>query len=157
MDRISRSRRSAIMSRIRGRGNERTELTVARFFRRAGIKGWRRHMTVKLVSSIGFASDGTKFKSLVRPDFTFPKKRLAVFIDGCFWHGCPRCYRSPKTHKRFWWAKVARNRERDYFQSVALRKSRWRVIRVWECRLRRGLSTQSTIIKLLQWLRRRGL
>jgi DNA mismatch endonuclease (patch repair protein) len=59
-----------------------------------------------------------------------------LFIDGCFWHGCPKCYRIPKSRKKFWSAKVLRNKERDKFQTFALRQSGWRVIRIWECHLK---------------------
>ena len=135
MDRVTTAKRSAIMSRIRGRGNQRTETDVVSLLRKAGTKGWRRQLTLKLGKAQGEASDGTVFKSQVRPVFVFPKSKTALFIDGCFWHGCPRCYRQPKTRKKFWSAKILRNRERDKFQTQALRRIGWRVIRIWECRL----------------------
>ena len=140
MDRISKAERSAIMSRIRGRGNKRTETDVIRLFRNSGIKGWRRHLTIRFAESKSrraLSSDGIKFKAQVRPDFSFPKMRVALFIDGCFWHGCPKCYRKPKSRGRFWTTKVRRNRERDQFQTFALRRNGWRVIRIWECSLTR--------------------
>jgi DNA mismatch endonuclease, patch repair protein len=133
VDRISKAKRSAIMSRIRGRGNQRTEKDVIRLLRDAKIKGWRRHLTIRLGDRKGFASDGTKFKSQVRPDFIFSISKIALFIDGCFWHGCPKCYRIPKSRKKFWSAKVLRNKERDKFQTMALRRNGWKVIRIWEC------------------------
>jgi len=135
VDKISKVRRSAIMSRIRGHGNKRTETDVIKLLRKSGIKGWRRRLTIKLGDKVGVASDGTKFKSQVRPDFSFPKLKIALFIDGCFWHGCPKCYRLPKSRKKFWSAKVLRNKERDRFQTFALKRNRWRVIRIWECSL----------------------
>jgi DNA mismatch endonuclease, patch repair protein len=136
VDRISKAERSAIMSRIRARGNRRTEISFASLLRKRKIIGWRRHLTIKLKQTKISASDGTKFKPQVRPDFVFPKKKLAVFIDGCFWHGCPKCYRNPKSRKKFWSAKVLRNKERDTFQNRALRRIGWRVVRVWECALK---------------------
>jgi DNA mismatch endonuclease (patch repair protein) len=81
---------------------------------------------------VGIASDGTVFKARVRPDFSFPKLKLAVFVDGCFWHGCKMCYRQPKSRKGFWGAKVLRNLERDRFQSRHLKRIGWRVLRIWE-------------------------
>lgn len=135
MDRISKARRSAIMSQIRGTGNKRTEIDVIRLLRASRIKGWRRHLTISLRKAHGVASDGTLFKPRVRPDFTFPKSKLALFIDGCFWHGCPKCYRNPKSRKKFWSGKVLRNKERDSFQTRSLKQCRWQVIRMWECRL----------------------
>jgi len=136
VDRISKAERSAIMSRIRGQGNKRTEIGVISLFRKSGIKGWRRHLIIKLEQIKISASDGTKFKPQVRPDFVFPKFKVALFIDGCFWHGCPKCYRKPKSRGRFWTAKVRRNKERDKFQTMALKRNGWHVIRIWECALK---------------------
>ena len=139
MDRVSRAGRSAIMSRIRGRGNKRTETDVIRLLRKSGITGWRRHQTIRFAesrSSRASSSDGVRFKAQVRPDFSFPKLKVALFIDGCFWHGCPKCYRKPKTRGRFWTTKVRRNRERDLFQTFGLKVNGWRVIRIWECALK---------------------
>jgi DNA mismatch endonuclease (patch repair protein) len=135
VDRVSKTERSAIMSRIRGQGNKRTETDVVALLRKSKIKGWRRHLTIKLSDKVGVASDGTRFKPQVRPDFIFPKSKVALFIDGCFWHGCPKCYRQPKTRGKFWSAKILRNRERDKFQTSALRRCDWHVIRIWECKL----------------------
>ena len=126
------------MSRIRGRGNKRTEIDVIGLFRKSAIKGWRRHQTIRFSeskSSRAQSSDGIKFKAQVRPDFSFPKLKIALFIDGCFWHGCPKCYRKPKSHGRFWTIKVHRNKERDRFQTLALKRKGWRVVRIWECAL----------------------
>jgi DNA mismatch endonuclease (patch repair protein) len=134
-DTVSRQVRSKIMSRTRGTGNRRTEQLFASALRRAGIAGWRRHLVIKLPvtrSSKAIATDGTPFRPQVRPDFVFPKQRVAVFIDGCFWHGCPRCYQAPSSAKAFWSAKVLRNKERDRYQRSALKRLGWTVVRVWE-------------------------
>jgi DNA mismatch endonuclease (patch repair protein) len=125
------------MSRIRGTGNKRTDVDVARLLRKSGIKGWRRYQTIRFDNISHTASDGTAFKPQVRPDFVFPKSKTALFVDGCFWHGCPKCYRTPKSRKKFWSAKVLRNKERDRFQTRALKSSGWRVIRIWECGLKK--------------------
>ena len=66
------------------------------------------------------------------PDFANKRRRIAVFIDGCFWHGCPRCYKSPKSNKRYWLPKIGGNIDRDKEYSRALRKSGWKVLRFWE-------------------------
>lgn len=135
MDFISKAKRSAVMSRIRGRGNKRTEISFISLLRKSGINGWRRHQIIHFdIKRVHreIASDGTIFKTCVKPDFLFPKLKVALFIDGCFWHGCLKCYRSPKTRMKFWAAKIQRNRERDLFQTQALRLSGWRVIRVRE-------------------------
>ena len=139
VDTVSRQVRSQIMSRIRGTGNKRTDKAVASMLRKAGIKGWRRHVVIKLPptkSAMSVASDGTKFKSQVRPDFVFRKQKVALFIDGCFWHGCPRCYTAPKSARGFWKRKVITNRERDRYQTAALNKFGWKVVRLREHQLR---------------------
>jgi len=108
------------MAAVRSRGNQSTELVFARLLRNAHISGWRRHADL-----IG------------RPDFSFRRERVGVFLDGCFWHGCPRCYRAPATNRRYWAEKVARNVARDRRQRQQLRRAGWRVLRIWEHLLRR--------------------
>jgi len=108
------------MSRIRGKGNTSTELALISIFKELGIIGWRR---------------GSRLKG--KPDFVFPKSKIAVFSDGCFWHG-HECQRStPKTHKKYWLPKIARNKKRDIEVSEFLQGKGWRVIRIWECELKK--------------------
>ena len=76
----------------------------------------------------------TVFK--VRPDFVFPKIKVAVFVDGCFWHGCPRHATRPKNNRAFWDKKLAGNKARDVLVTKTLRRAGWRVIRIWECGIR---------------------
>ena len=116
----TKAKRSEVMGRIRGRGNRTTEVRLAAIFRAHGITGWRRQYPLP-----------------GRPDFAFPARRLAVFVDGCFWHGCPRHGTSPKSNARFWREKIARNRERDREVNRELRRRGWRVLRIWEHELRR--------------------
>src|SRR4051794_5345566 len=71
-------------------------------------------------------------RSAPRPDLVFPRKRVAVFVDGCFWHGCPAHGVRPRTNADYWAAKIERNRERDERNDDALAASGWAVIRVWE-------------------------
>lgn len=71
-----------------------------------------------------------------RPDLAFPGRRLAVFVDGCFWHGCPRHYGAPKTNRTYWSAKVERNAERDTRDRLRLETAGWTVLRVWQCELK---------------------
>ena len=118
IDILSRKERSLLMSRIRGKGNEKTEVRLARLLRKAGISGWRRHLPIP-----------------GRPDFAFRKQKVAVFVDGCFWHGCPRCFRLPKQNRAFWKAKIEGNRRRDRSVNGRLRRLGWRVIRIKECGL----------------------
>ena len=108
-------RRSEIMSRVRSSGNRSTEAALAALFRAEKISGWRR----------GFPLHG-------RPDFVFPAAGVAVFADGCFWHGCPRHCRLPKSRRKYWREKIARNRRRDAAVSRKLRRDGWRVLRIWE-------------------------
>lgn len=119
MDNLDKRQRSEAMAKVRARGNASTELRVAGLFRTHKIKGWRRHLPLA-----------------GRPDFTFPKTKLAIFVDGCFWHGCPRCYSAPGTSKAFWKAKLAKNKMRDLAVNRQLRKAGWKVIRIWECKLK---------------------
>ncbi|MGA7193765.1 MAG: DNA mismatch endonuclease Vsr [Anaerolineales bacterium] len=69
---------------------------------------------------------------LGKPDFVFPKRKIALFVDGCFWHGCPKHSSAPKSNRRFWMKKLKANKERDKFVNRELRKSGWKVVRVWE-------------------------
>ena len=68
----------------------------------------------------------------MRPDFVFTRQRLAVFIDGCFWHWCPQHCTVPRANRTYWEQKLARNRERDGKVTSALTSAGWRVLRVWE-------------------------
>jgi DNA mismatch endonuclease (patch repair protein) len=72
----------------------------------------------------------------VKPDFVFPKLKLALFVDGCFWHGCPKHATKPVNNRAFWQRKLAGNKTRDRVVNRALRRAGWRVIRIWECDLR---------------------
>ncbi len=119
-DVFTKAKRSEVMSRIRGKGNNRTEGVLVQLFREEGITGWRRHL-----------------KLTGKPDFTFPRERLTVFVDGCFWHGCPKCYRAPKANRKFWEAKITRNRERDREVNRELRRRGWRVLRIAEHSLKK--------------------
>jgi DNA mismatch endonuclease (patch repair protein) len=145
------------MSRIRSRGNRDTELALVALFRRLGITGWRRHWEIRSPKfEVRIKSEGRKPKPgrahpasgirhpasgitpfRVHPDFVFPKLRLAVFVDGCFWHGCPRHGNQPANHRAFWRRKLAANVARDRRVNRALRVTGWRVLRIWEHALAR--------------------
>lgn len=114
-DWLTREQRSRNMSSIRSKGNRTTEARFAALLRAQHISGWRRH---------GRLSG--------KPDFVFPQRRVAVFIDGCFWHGCPRCYKLPRDNRRYWRRKIAGNRLRDRRNARLLRATGWRVLRFWE-------------------------
>jgi DNA mismatch endonuclease, patch repair protein len=68
----------------------------------------------------------------VRPDVVFTRSRVAVFVDGCFWHGCPEHGETPVANREFWEAKIAGTRERDHRQTAALEDAGWTVVRLWE-------------------------
>jgi DNA mismatch endonuclease (patch repair protein) len=123
------------MSAVRGRGNRSTELRLVSLLRAHHIVGWRR----------GVALPG-------KPDFVFRNGKVVVFVDGCFWHGCPRHGRTPKTRVAFWKAKLARNVQRDRLVSRSLHESGWTVLRIWECALTRhhAKRTIKRIIRALQ-------
>ena len=118
--------RSQLMARIRSRGNKKTEVVMVALLRANGITGWRRHQPLP-----------------GRPDFIFRRERVALFVDGCFWHGCPRHYRPPTSSRSFWREKVETNRSRDLRVTRALRKAGWTVVRVWECALTRRASART--------------
>lgn len=107
-------KRSAVMARIRSSGNAETELRLIEILRKFKITGWRRNQRLP-----------------GRPDFIFPKERLVVFVDGCFWHGCPRCYRRPSSNQSYWDEKYSRNTARDRRVNRKLRALGWSVIRIW--------------------------
>jgi DNA mismatch endonuclease, patch repair protein len=135
-------KRSDVMSRIRGRGNRDTELLLAKLFRQYRITGWRRHLKVKLgeLRNIGRESTTRKQRNkpktraqlAVHPDFFFLHQRTAVFVDGCFWHGCPKHSNLPANNCPFWEKKLNGNKVRDRFVNRCLRKAGWRVVRIWE-------------------------
>lgn len=68
----------------------------------------------------------------VRPDIVFTRSRVAIFVDGCFWHGCPEHFAAPRSNRTYWGPKIARNVERDSEVTAALTSSGWHVVRVWE-------------------------
>jgi DNA mismatch endonuclease (patch repair protein) len=146
-DVFSKRKRSEVMSRIRSRGNRDTELALVRLLRANGITGWRRHARVAVEGRKsrvdGKAISGSRHSSLVsrltvRPDFVFRKLRTAIFVDGCFWHGCPRHATKPANNRTFWKKKLAGNKQRDQLVNRALRRAGWRVVRIWECELARN-------------------
>jgi DNA mismatch endonuclease, patch repair protein len=120
-DTLSREDRSLLMTAVKSKGNASTELRALDVLRGKGIVGWRRHPAY----------------IAGKPDFYFPTQKVALFIDGCFWHGCPRCGRLPKSRLKFWRAKIIANRRRDTVVNRTLAKRKICVIRVWEHELLR--------------------
>jgi DNA mismatch endonuclease (patch repair protein) len=119
-DTFDKAERSRIMAAVRSRGNKATELSLVKLFRAAGLKGWRRHAAI-----------------LGRPDFVFAKQGVAIFVDGCFWHGCAKHCRMPASNRKYWVAKIERNVRRDSLTRKTLQSKGWKVLRVWEHELKR--------------------
>ncbi len=114
MGRLEGLSRSAQMSRIRGE-NTGPERRLRSALWKIGLR-----YRINSATPIG------------RPDIVFPKASIAVFVDGCFWHGCPQHYVRPRTHTDHWDAKLRENVERDRSQTLALEGLGWRVVRIWE-------------------------
>ncbi|HWO56948.1 MAG TPA: very short patch repair endonuclease [bacterium] len=123
--------RSAIMSKIRSSRNASTELRLMSMLRREHLAGWRR---------------GSQLPG--RPDFVWHRERVAVFVDGCFWHGHNCRNLTPRTNARWWEAKILRNIKRDNHFGRRLRSLGWRVLRIRECHLKRRPEWVLTRIRL---------
>ena len=136
MDKIDKATRSRLMSRIRS-ANTGLEENFRRLLRKAGIRGYVRSPN----NIIG------------RPDFVFRRHRLAVFLDSCFWHGCSRHLRMPRSRLSYWNKKIALNRRRDRRQSRLLRGLGWCVLRVWEHELK---TPAKVLAKISEKLRRQA-
>jgi DNA mismatch endonuclease, patch repair protein len=126
MDHVSKEVRSRIMAAVHSRGNTTTELPLAKLLWAAGLRGYRKHWPVT-----------------GKPDFAWPARKVAVFVDGCFWHGC-RCKYLPRTNTEFWRSKIETNKRRDRQVTKALRSEGWTVIRIKECAVRK----QATLTRI---------
>ncbi|WP_411677823.1 very short patch repair endonuclease [Caproicibacter sp.] len=119
-DVYDKATRSAVMSKVRSKGNKSTELRLIEVFHEYGITGWRRNYTVK-----------------GHPDFVFMERRIAVFVDGCFWHGHDCRNTRPKENEDFWAAKRKRNIMHDREVTAKFEQRGWTVVRIWECELKK--------------------
>lgn len=115
-DIFTKKKRSEVMSAIKGKGNKTTEIELIKLFRQNGIKGWRRNCG----GMVG------------KPDFIFPNQKVAVFVDGCFWHGCRRHRSIPASNRKFWLNKIENNRRRDALVNRLIKRNGWTVFRIWE-------------------------
>ena len=118
-DIVDADTRSEIMSKVRSNGNKSTELRLIALFKAAAVFGWRRNYPVK-----------------GKPDFVFLKQRIAVFVDGCFWHGHDCRNTRPAVNTDYWTAKRESNMSRDIEVTAAFKSRGWRVLRIWECELK---------------------
>lgn len=123
--------RSKAMAAVRGKGNKTTEWRLRMALVRSGLTGWTLHPK----------------NILGHPDFFFPEAQLAVFVDGCFWHGCPICGHIPKTNNDYWKEKIMRNRERDIVTNEHLTLHGVKVVRFWEHQLTFELCDCVAVIK----------
>lgn len=117
-DVYSKDKRSEVMRAVKSRGNKSTELKVIKIFKEFKIVGWRRN-----------------YKLFGKPDFVFPKEKLAIFVDGCFWHGHNCRNTKPAANVDYWRQKIERNKARDEAVSKTLAEKSWRVLRIWECKI----------------------
>lgn len=120
-DRVSKFERSLIMKAVKSHGNVSTELRFIKIFKKFGIKGWRR-----------------KYKLFGNPDFVFPKERIVIFTDGCFWHGHNCRNIRPVANAEYWRKKISRNKKRDKIVTKTLSQKSWQVIRIWECKIKKN-------------------
>ena len=118
-DVFSAEKRSEIMSRVHSNNNKTTELKLISIFNEKSIKGWKR-----------------SYKVIGHPDFVFLEKRIAIFVDGCFWHGHDCRNVRPSSNKEYWEKKRLRNIEHDQFITKRFEERGWKVIRIWECELK---------------------
>lgn len=128
----TRAQRSYNMSRIKFRENQTTEVRLVALLKKWHITGWRRRSNL-----------------FGRPDLVFPETKVALFVDGCFWHHCPRCNFEPTSNRKYWTAKFARNQERDKEVNHTLRSRGWRVLRIREHELRNSDRVQKRLQRLL--------
>jgi DNA mismatch endonuclease (patch repair protein) len=135
-DTVDKATRSRYMAAVKSHGNRSTEVRMVALLRANQLKGWRRR----------YPLPGS-------PDFCWPRQKIALFVDGCFWHGCPRCYKTPKSNVAYWRKKVEDNRAHDRRTNATLRRSGWAVVRVWECRIqeKRTASPIGSILRRRGW------
>ena len=114
VDIFTKEKRSHIMSRVRSK-NTKLELLLRKYLFSKGLRGYR--VNVNLFG---------------KPDIVFPKYKVAIFVDGCFWHKCPKCFKAPETNKEFWTKKINGNVERDKRVNQQLSETGYTVIRFWE-------------------------
>lgn len=121
-DVLTKEQRSYNMSMIKGKDTK-PEIALRKLLFSRGLRGYRVHYSLP-----------------GKPDIVFPKSKIAVFIDGCFWHKCPKCFIKPATNKKFWKKKIESNVKRDRVVNTELRKKGWKVLRIWEHEIRKDLN-----------------
>lgn len=127
-DTFTKGERSQIMRKVKSKHNKSTELKLIKYFRKNGITGWRRN-----------------YNLIGRPDFVFPKQRIAIFTDGCFWHGHNCRNLKPQDNKNYWTKKIRGNKNRDREVTTRLTDNNWIVIRLWECELKNNMKIRKKV------------
>jgi len=130
-DVFTKKQRSQIMRQVKSSRNISTEIKLIEYFKSNNITGWRRN-----------------YKLFGKPDFTFPKTKTVIFVDGCFWHGHSCRNTKPKNNKAYWTAKINRNKQRDKEVTKNLTDNGWTVTRLWECELKKEELLHLTLVQL---------
>jgi DNA mismatch endonuclease (patch repair protein) len=120
-DMFSKKQRSEIMKAVKSKGNKSTEIKLIEIFKTYHVVGWRRN-----------------YKLFGHPDFVFPKQRVVVFADGCFWHGHNCRNVRPSDNGDYWRKKIKKNKIRDKLVADNLIQKGWKVVRIWECEIKEG-------------------
>ena len=123
--------RSKVMQQIKSKGNKSTELRLIKLFKENGITGWRRNYLVK-----------------GHPDFVFLNRKIAIFVDGCFWHGHDCRNTRPATNQEYWSKKRERNMQHDQNVTTLFETRGWGVLRIWECELKKR--NEAVLIEKIQ-------
>jgi len=131
-DVLTKEQRKLNMSRIRAK-NTGPEVKIRKLLFAVGIRGYRIHHNLA-----------------GKPDIVFTKKKIVIFIDGCFWHKCPICFQEPETRKEFWMKKIQSNIDRDKKVNELLKNDGWKVIRIWEHEIKKDPDT--AVKKILEFL-----
>lgn len=132
-DVLTKKQRSYCMSRIRAKDTQ-PEIILRNAISGAGIKGYR-----------------LNYKLLGKPDIVFTKRKIAIFIDGCFWHKCPKCFIKPETNRKFWNEKIESNIKRDKIVNAKLKGKGWKVIRIWEHEIKNQKVIKKRIIDKIRY------
>ena len=133
-DVLTPEQRRKNMSRIHGK-NTSPELKLRKMLWESGIRGYRVH-----------------YKLPGKPDIVFTRKKIAVFVDGCFWHKCPVCFRPPATNEKFWDEKLQKNVERDLKVTKELEELGWTVLRFWEHEVKK--TPEDVVARIILAIRR---
>ena len=133
MDTFDKEKRSQIMRAIKSK-NTKLEQKVFKALRKRGLK---------------FRTNVADLPG--KPDIAIKKYKIVIFLDSCFWHGCPLHCRVPKTNTEYWQKKIEKNRKRDWLITETYKKNRWHILRVWEHELKENL--EETIDKIGKFIR----